>query len=115
MRRFEFFDIEVERGIVWEESFEIVDADGGFVPFALISSFHADIVKADKIEAEVIVPMNLDILDDVDTKVRLWLPENVTQTFPVSSVLNPVGYWFFYYVDVYGERVPLKRGKVNAR
>lgn len=115
MRRFEYEDIEFDRGILWEATHEVFDEDNEYVPVSKIITIYAVINSSDRIDGTLITAMNTDIVDDVKTTIRTWLPENVTTSFTEASVHNPAGYWFLYFIDEEGERIPLKRGKVMVR
>lgn len=112
--RFDQMDIEFDRGFPFEINIPVFE-EGDYTPLEDVKSWHAIIVEADRIDAEVIVALNTEVADDEDTTIRISATANTTQSFDPANAFNPAGYWFFYYIDQNDVMVPIKRGKVTVR
>lgn len=112
MRTYDVLDIALDRFILWEQAFDVRDESGRYVPLSEIDRFVAIVTGGDALDSTKVCDMQIQVLDDQNTKVRFFLPEATTASMEADE---EAGFWFSYYVNKQGDTIPLLRGKVSVK
>lgn len=108
-------DIQVTRLLEWEDSFPLFKEDGTYVPIGDVAEFHAFMTSTDQVDGPIIAQFPWEVIDDERTRIKVTIPEALTGSMSPSGEYAPSGYWWAYYIDPDGEKIPVRAGKVLCR
>ncbi len=113
-KRFDYMDLEIQRGIAFQESIPIVGEDGQPIPEEDIVGGEAVIVLTNDVDGEVEVAFEITVQSTDFVNVRISLDQTQTLALVAPHLNKNFGWWFMWYIKN-GDKVPVKRGRVFVR